>query len=264
MATESQQITQMIASRYGTANYGNLQVLKWQYYDYVRMTPSTGIVSQKLNFFSIPQGSLDPNSQIAKTLEETNLDRNGQFTYDYVITGIRTHLYVLPKARQNTVGTVSSSTTFTVGGVSGGGTGTGSLGASAGTMNFLEQLSGRGNLVVNFGQKRYFEINQPFKKAPIGAGVTVKSYGGGTAAAAAATPQCNYWYSQSADTRDRYLVTPPLFVERDSIIDASISFVDTDYNSTNYTLPNLNTTSGSFAFVNVGLCFDGFAIVPTQ
>ena len=62
MATESQQITQMIASRYGTANYGNLQVLKWQYYDYVRMTPSTGIVSQKLNFFSIPQGSLDPNS----------------------------------------------------------------------------------------------------------------------------------------------------------------------------------------------------------
>ena len=72
MATESQQITQMIASRYGTANYGNLQVLKWQYYDYVRMTPSTGIVSQKLNFFSIPQGSLDPNSQTAKTLEETN------------------------------------------------------------------------------------------------------------------------------------------------------------------------------------------------
>ena len=50
MATESQQITQMIASRYGTANYGNLQVLKWQYYDYVRMTPSTGIVSQKLLF----------------------------------------------------------------------------------------------------------------------------------------------------------------------------------------------------------------------
>jgi len=106
MATESQQITQMIASRYGTANYGNLQVLKWQYYDYVRMTPSTGIVSQKLNFFSIPQGSLDPNSGVAKTLEETNLDRNGQLTYDYVITGIRTHLYVLPKARQNTVGTV--------------------------------------------------------------------------------------------------------------------------------------------------------------
>lgn len=264
MATESQQITQMIASRYGTANYGNLQVLKWQYYDYVRMTPSTGIVSQKLNFFSIPQGSLDPNSQIAKTLEETNLDRNGQFTYDYVITGIRTHLYVLPKARQNTVGSVNGSPTFTVGGVSGGGATTGSLGASAGTMNFLEQLSGRGNLVVNFGQKRYFEINQPFKKAPIGAGVTVKSYGGGTPIAGQANPQVNYWYSQSADTRDRYLVTPPLFVERDSIIDASISFVDTDYNSTNYTLPNLNTTSGSFAFVNVGLCFDGFAIVPTQ
>jgi hypothetical protein len=257
MATESQQITQMIASRYGTANYGNLQVLKWQYYDYVRMTPSTGIVSQKLNFFSIPQGSLDPNSGVAKTLEETNLDRNGQLTYDYVITGIRTHLYVLPKARQNTVGTVSSSTTLTVGGVTGGGTGTGSIGASAGTMNFLEQLSGRGNLIVTFGQKRYFEINQPFKKCPIGAGVTIKSYGGGTPTTAGVNT--NYWY-----TRDRYIVTPPLFVERDSIIDASIQFLDTDYNSTNYTLPNLNSVSGSFAFVNVGLCFDGFAIVPTQ
>jgi len=262
MATESQQITQMIASRYGTANYGNLQVLKWQYYDYVRMTPSTGIVSQKLNFFSIPQGSLDPNSGIAKTLEETNLDRNGQLTYDYVITGIRTHLYVLPKARQNTTGAVNTSTTFTVGGVTGGGSGTGSLGASAGTMNFLEQLSGRGNLIVTFGQKRYFEINQPFKKAPIGAGVSVKSYGGGTPTTAGVIT--NYWYSQSADTRDRYIVTPPLFVERDSIIDASIQFLDTDYNSTNYTLPNFNSVSGSFAFVNVGLCFDGFAIVPTQ
>jgi len=262
MATESQQITQMIASRYGTANYGNLQVLKWQYYDYVRMTPSTGIVSQKLNFFSIPQGSLDPNSGIAKTLEETNLDRNGQFTYDYVITGIRTHLYVLPKARQNTTGAVNTSTTLTVGGVTGGGSGTGSLGASAGTMNFLEQLSGRGNLIVTFGQKRYFEINQPFKKCPIGAGVSIKSYGGGTPTTAGVNT--NYWYSQSADTRDRYIVTPPLFVERDSIIDASIQFLDTDYNSTNYTLPNLNSVSGSFAFVNVGLCFDGFAIVPTQ
>ena len=262
MATESQQITQMIASRYGTANYGNLQVLKWQYYDYVRMTPSTGIVSQKLNFFSIPQGSLDPNSGIAKTLEETNLDRNGQLTYDYVITGIRTHLYVLPKSRQNTTGAVNTSTTLTVGGVTGGGSGTGSLGASAGTMNFLEQLSGRGNLIVTFGQKRYFEINQPFKKCPIGAGVSVKSYGGGTPTTAGVST--NYWYSQSADTRDRYIVTPPLFVERDSIIDASIQFLDTDYNSTNYTLPNLNSVSGSFAFVNVGLCFDGFAIVPTQ
>jgi hypothetical protein len=172
-------------------------------------------------------------------------------------------LYVLPKARQNTVGSVSSSTTFTVGGVSNtlGATG-GSLGFAGGTMNFLEQLSGRGNLVVNFGQKRYFEVNQPFKKCPIGAGVTVKSYGGGTAVGAGT--QCNYWYSQSSDTRDRYLVTPPLFVERDSIIDASISFVDTDYSSANYTLPNFNTVAGSFAFVNVGLCFDGFAIVPTQ
>jgi hypothetical protein len=264
MATESQQITQMIASRYGTANYGNLQVLKWQYYDYVRMTGSNGVVSQKLNFFSIPQGSVDPNSQTAKTLEETNLDRNGQFTYDYVITGIRTHLYVLPKARQNITGNVATSPTFTVGGVSGGATTTGSLGAAGGTMNFLEQLSGRGNLIVNFGQKRYFEINQPFKKAPIGAGVTVKSYGGGTPAGQSATPQCNYWYSQSADTRDRYIVTPPLFVERDSIIDASIQFLDTDYNATNFTLPNLNSTALSFAYVNVGLCFDGFAIVPTQ
>jgi len=264
MATESQQITQMIASRYGTANYGNLQVLKWQYYDYVRMTPSTGVVSQKLNFFSIPQGSTDPNSGIAKTLEETNLDRNGQFTYDYVITGIRTHLYVLPKSRQNTTGAVNTSPTFTLAQNTAGGSGTGSLGVAGGTMNFLEQLSGRGNLIVNFGQKRYFEVNQQFKKCPIGAGVTIKSFGGGTAAAASATPSTGYWYSQSADTRDRYLVTPPLFVERDSIIDASIQFLDTDYSAANYTLPNLNSVSGSFAFVNVGLCFDGYAVVPTQ
>jgi len=258
MATESQQITQMLANRYGTANYGNLQVIKWQYYDYVRMTPSSGVVPQKLNFFSIPQGSTDPNSGIAKTLEETNLDRNGQFTYDYVITAIRTHLYVLPKSRQNSTGTLTTQANLVSGNA------TGSLAQANGTMNFLEQLSGRGNLIVNFGQKRYFEIDEPFKKCPIGAGVKVNSYGGGAGAVASATPQIGYWYSQSADPRDRYLCTPPLFVERDSIIDASIQFLDTDYSATNYTLPDVNATVGSKCFVNVGLCFDGFAIIPTQ
>jgi len=258
MATESQQITQMLANRYGTANYGNLQVIKWQYYDYVRMTPSSGVVPQKLNFFSIPQGSTDPNSGIAKTLEETNLDRNGQFTYDYVITAIRTHLYVLPKSRQNSTGTLTTQANLVTGEA------VGSLARANGTMNFLEQLSGRGNLIVNFGQKRYFEIDEPFKKCPIGAGVKVESYGGGAGVVASATPQIGYWYSQSADPRDRYLCTPPLFVERDSIIDASIQFLDTDYTAVNYTLPDVNATVGSKCFVNVGLCFDGFAIIPTQ
>jgi len=259
MATESQQITQMLASRYGTANYGNLQVVKWQYYDYPRMTPSNGVIPNKINFFSIPQGSQDPNSGLAKTLEDTNLDRNGQFTYDYVITKIRTHLYVLPKSRQNTTGALNTVANLNVGGADG------SLGQANGTYSFLEQLSGRGNLIVNFGQKRYFEINQPFKKCPIGAGVNVRQYGGGTATAAAADPNISYWYAQSADPRDSYLVTPPLFVERDSIIDASIQFLDTDYTSANYTLPDVVAASaGSKAFVNVGLIFDGFAIIPTQ
>ena len=259
MATESQQITQMVAARYGTANYGNLQVIKYQYYDYVRMTPSSGVVPQKLTFFSVPQGSTDPNSGIAKTLEETDLDRNGQFTYDFVITGIRTHLYVLPKSRQNTTGSLNTVANLNVGNADG------SLGQASGTMNFLEQLSGRGNLIVNFGQKRYFEINQPFKKCPIGAGVTVKSYGGGAAVAGGANPAIGYWYSQSSDPRDTYVVTPPLFVERDSIIDASIQFLDTDYTAANYTLPNVVAASaGSIAYVNVGLIFDGFAIIPTQ
>lgn len=259
MATESQQITQMVASRYGTANYGNLQVIKYQYYDYIRMTPSSGVVPQKLTFFSVPQGSTDPNSGIAKTLEETDLDRNGQFTYDFVITAIRTHLYILPKSRQNTTGSLNTVANLTVGNADG------SLGQASGTMNFLEQLSGRGSLIVNFGQKRYFEINQPFKKCPIGAGVTVNSYGGGGAVAAGANPAIGYWYSQSADPRDTYVVTPPLFVERDSIIDASIQFLDTDYSSANYTLPDVVAASaGSKAFVNVGLIFDGFAIIPTQ
>lgn len=259
MASESQQITQMLANRYGTANYRNLQVVKWQYYDYIRSAPvATGVISNKLTFFSVPQGATDPNSGLAKTLEETNLDRNGQFTYDYVITAIRTHLQVLPKSRQNTTGSLNTVANLNVGNADG------SLGQASGTMNFLEQLSGRGSLIVNFGQKRYFEIVQPFKTCPVGAGVTVRSYGGG----AANTPtngQIGYWYSQSADPRDVYKTTPPLFVERDSIIDASIQFLDTDYSSANYTLPNVVAASaGSKAFVNVGLIFDGFAIIPTQ
>jgi hypothetical protein len=260
MASESQQITQMLANRYGTANYRNLQVVKWQYYDYVRSAPSaTGVIANKLNFFSVPQGATDPNSGLAKTLEETNLDRNGQFTYDYVITAIRTHLQVLPKSRQNTTGALNTVANLNVGNADG------SLAQASGTMNFLDQLSGRGSLIVNFGQKRYFEITQPFKTCPVGAGVAVKSYGGGAANDPAAANRIGYWYSQSADPRDVYKTTPPLFVERDSIIDASIQFLDTDYSAANYTLPNVVAASaGSKAFVNVGLIFDGFAIIPTQ
>ena len=259
MASESQQITQMLAGRYGTANYKNLQVLKWQYYDYVRISPSTGVIPQKLNFFSVPQGAIDPNSGIAKTLEETNLDRNGQFTYDYVITAIRTHLQVLPKSRQNSVGALTTVANLNVGGSDG------SLGQPTGTHTFLEKLSGLGTMIVNFGQKRYFEINQPFKTCPRGAGVTVKQYGGGAhATVAGVTTQRSYFYSQSQDPRDIYRTTPPLFVERDSIIDASIQFQDA-YTAGNFTLPNVvAATPGSFAFVNVGLIYDGFAIVPTQ
>lgn len=260
MASESQQITQMLANRYGTANYRNLQVVKWQYYDYIRSAPvATGVISNKLTFFSVPQGATDPNSGLAKTLEETNLDRNGQFTYDYVITAIRTHLQVLPKSRQNTTGSLNTVANLNVGNADG------SLAQADGTMNFLEQLSGRGSLIVNFGQKRYFEITQPFKTCPVGAGVTVKSFGGGAANDPAAANRIGYWYSQSADPRDVYKTTPPLFVERDSIIDASIQFLDTDYSATNYTLPDVVAASaGSKAYVNVGLIFDGFAIIPTQ
>lgn len=259
MATESQQITQMLASRYGTANYANLQVIKWQYYDYVRSTPSTGVIPSKINFFSVPQGAVDPNSGLAKTAEETNLDRNGQFTYDYVITGIRTHLQILPKSRQNSVGALTTVANLNVGGADG------SLGQPTGTHTFLEKLSGLGSLIVNFGQKRYFEINQPWKTCPVGAGVTVKSYGGGTSApVAGTTTQRSYFYHQSQDPRDQYKTTPPLFVERDSIIDASIQFLDA-YTTGNFTLPNVvAATAGSFAFVNFGLIFDGFAIIPTQ
>ena len=263
MASESQQITQMLAGRYGTANYKNLQVLKWQYYDYVRIAPATGasagIIPQKLNFFSVPQGAIDPNSGIAKTLEETNLDRNGQFTYDYVITAIRTHLQVLPKSRQNSVGALTGVPNLNVGGADG------SFGQPTGTYTFLEKLSGLGTMIVNFGQKRYFEVNQPLKTCPRGAGVTVKQYGGGAAVpVAGVTTQRSYYYSQSQDPRDIYRTTPPLFVERDSIIDASIQFQDA-YTAANFTLPNVVAASaGSHAFVNLGLIYDGFAIVPTQ
>lgn len=258
MASESQQITQMLAGRYGTANYKNLQVLKWQYYDYVRIALN-GVIPQKLNFFSVPQGAIDPNSGVAKTLEETNLDRNGQFTYDYVITAIRTHLQVLPKSRQNPTGALNTVPNLNVGGADG------SLGQAPGTYTFLEELSGLGTLLVNFGQKRYFEVNQPFKTCPRGAGVTIKQYGGGAAAAAAGvTTQRSYFYSQSQDPRDIYRCTPPLFVERDSIIEASIQFQD-GYTVGNFTLPDVvAATPGSSAFVNCGLIYDGFAIVPTQ
>ena len=97
-------ILDALQQRFGTADWTQYQVIRGQKYDFIRY-PNLG--TNQLSFFSIPIGGVDPNSQLAKTLEQTNLVKNASFGQEYfAITQIRTYAGFLPKSRQN--GTIAT------------------------------------------------------------------------------------------------------------------------------------------------------------
>jgi len=244
--TRSEEILSTLQGRFGTQDPSQLQIQKWEYYDYVRY-PVTGV--NQLQFFTNPLGSSVTVGGITytKTLEQTNMTRNAMFDYPFIITEIKTHIYLLPKFRQDAA--VSANTAL----ISGGG-GTIGYGQPNGVWNALWNLSGQGVLNVQFGQKTYFDIEQPFKFCPTGFGVDVIST---SAYSVVANVSNSSLFQQSENPDDIYKVTPPVLVEKDQNLQIAINFPQ----GTSTTIPQISSTNVN---VDIGLIFSGFAILPTQ
>lgn len=240
--TRSEEILSTLQGRFGTQDPSQLQIQKWEYYDYVRY-PVAG--TNQLQFFTNPLGS--SIGGVTKTLEQTNMTRNAMFDYPFIITEIKTHIFLLPKARQ--AAAVNANTSL----ITGGGA-TACYGAPNGVYNALWNLSGTGVLNVQFGQKTYFDIEQPFRFCPTGFGIDIIST---TGFGAAANVTNSAVWQQSENPDDIYKVTPPVLVEKDQNLQIAINWP----NGTSPAIPQISATD---VLVDIGLIFSGFAILPTQ
>jgi hypothetical protein len=235
--TNSQKIISQIDQKFGTAVKGKFEAIRFQYYDYVRL-PTGG--TNRLTFFSNPIGAVDPTSGLAKTLEETNIRRSGELDERFAIMQVRTTIDVLPIKRQPASivalpsAAVQSMTT---------------------THQALRNLNFQGVLSVNFGQKNFIQIEQPFQTCPPGYGPSIKTISGVGASGFAPISQ---YASQSVDPRDVYVMDPAIFVEKGQTFGATIDF----YMNNSVTLPVV--TGSDKAAVNIGVILDGYVIRPVQ
>jgi hypothetical protein len=240
MPTKAQLAINAIQEKYGTFDPSKMQVQRWQYYDNIGL--STTPVN-RLTFFSNPIGSYDSVLTRNKTLEETNIRRSGELDEAFVIMAVKTEIAIAPITRQATA--VQNVTTTVVQGYT-------PLNAA------LRNLYYRGIFSVNYGQKNYIQIEQPFQMCPPGFGPSIKTIG--AVGAGAFVPTSN-WLRPSNDPRDVYQMTPPIMVEKGQTFSANI-----DFPTAGYLTPDISgiTIGGSTVSVLIGVTFDGYVLRPIQ
>lgn len=235
--TNSQQVIAQLSKQYGTMIPNNVEAQRWQYYDYVRLSVGG---TNLLTFFANPLGSVDPVSGLQKTLEDTNIRRSGEFDNDFALRAIKTHIWILPAARQPAG--VSAVTDLEVQGLTA-------------VYQALRPLAFQGVLQVSFGQKSFIKIEQPFQRCPPGFGPVVKQI---SAHAAAGTFQpFSEYFSQSIDPRDMYVQDPMQFIEQGQTLQATANFFLAN-------TPVIPQVGGANVAIAVGLIFDGYVLRPVQ
>jgi hypothetical protein len=233
----------LLVNQIGSANWRQWQVVRYTFWDYAQFT-ATGALTTAINLFSIPLGNQDPVSAAAKTLEDTNMIQAGQFGQNYfVIQQIRTHLYLLPKARQNA--TVAATTTYSY--------------DQEVVSAQIRAVMQTGVLNVTIGQKAYFDFQQPFRNNPPGFGLSNVIVPYDFVTANAAGRQCNAYVAQSASLADVYNLTPPQLIEPAQIFTMQLNFPDLGYN-----WHNVLDAAAQNANVKVGVILDGYLARPMQ
>jgi len=235
--TNSQKIITQLQSQFGTSVSGKYEAIRFQYYDYVRL-PTGG--TNRLTFFANPIGSVDPTSGLAKTLEETNIRRSGELDERFAIMQVRTSIDVLPIKRQPAAIIALPSV---------------AVQTMTSTYAALRNLNFQGVLSVNFGQKNFIQIEQPFQTCPPGYGPSIKTL---SAVGASGFAPVSQYATQSVDPRDVYVMDPAIFVEKSQTFGATIDF----YMNNSVTLPVV--TGSDKAAVNIGVILDGYVIRPVQ
>lgn len=231
--SKNTELLRVLQSRLGTSQYDRWSLVRWQWYDYVRLA---GAVQTQLNFLVNPQGASDPVSGAAKSLEETNMNKNRSFGQTYfLLEAIRTHINPLPKGLQPAGINDDADLIFS---------------SYRDLTKNLIKITESGVLQIKFGSKDYYEVPKPFLACPPGFGLNIDEH------AAVGDYSCVAQIGNCA--RDIYQLSPIQLIEPEQNVDVKISFPDgspaTITDSVNLTTPS----------VNVGLILDGYIARPLQ
>lgn len=228
----------------GSADWSRWTNNRFVFYDYVDY-PTAG--TTEIQFFAQPMGSTDTyNSSKVKTLEQCNFPESRSFgRVGFRMRQIRTHIRVKPKARQ--VSAISTATNAITSGY-------GAL------MEKLFNLSLQGVLLINIGQKEFWDIGQPFLTCPPGFGPTILDFGGQKTNASSNSQAL--WYQQDPCSKSVYSVDPEQLIEAGQTFSARIVFD----NAASPALTNIypNTSGGATPQVEIGLMFEGYILRPMQ
>lgn len=227
------ELLRVLQSRLGTAQYDKWSMIRWQHYDYARLS---GVVQTKINFFVNTLGASDPVSGVAKTLEETNLSQSRQFGQTYfLLEAIRTNIQFVPKPLQPAGINDDVDLLFDT--------------YRDWIKNFV-LMTESGVLTIKFASKDYWEIPKPFLRCPPGFGLNLNEH------------SSVLTYSTVAQVgnseKDIYRVSPIQLIEPGQNVEAAIEFPDGS------PVTITDSVNGTTPLVNVGLIFDGYIARPLQ
>jgi hypothetical protein len=230
----------LLVQQIGSAVWTQWQIVRWTWYDFIRVPNTAAATTTTLTFFANALGAQDTVGLFQKTLEQTNVIQQGQFGQQYfVMQQIRTYLNLVPKARQTA--TTAATTTYTY--------------DQLVIAQRLRTAFSTGVFDLTIGQKAYTHAMQPFRTMPPGFGLSnvIVPYDSVVNATG------NAYVAQSNSLADVYNMTPPQLIEPAQTFQAQISFPDLGYN-----FHNAVDASGQNANVEAGVIFDGYLARPLQ
>lgn len=227
-----------LQSTVGSADWSRWTNNRFVFYDFVRY-PTAG--ANEIQFFSSPLGTADTYvNTVQKTLEQCNFPEARSFgRVGFRVRQIRTVIRIVPKCRQ-AAGISDQTNTIT------------SLYTPL--MNKLADLVHMGVLLINIGQKEFWDLPQPFITCPPGYGATIENHGSDTANSGSQ----GMWFSQSPYPTSVYNVNPEQLIEAGQTFSARITF-DNANSPALTTLVNSTTPQ-----VEIGLMFEGYVLRPVQ
>lgn len=230
-----------LSNTVGSADWSRWTNNRYCFYDYVRY-PTAG--TNQMQFFTAPLGSVDTYASSVKTLEQTNVPEARSFgRVGFRVRQIRTHIRVLPKCRQP-AGIANASNSVVC--------------LYAPLMNMLADLVVQGTLLINIGQKEFWDINQPFITAPPGFGLKIFEYGSVLPAITNSNSQ-GTWFQQCPMASAVYHVNPEQLIEAGQTFSCVLSF-DNANSPALTNLINGNVTP----LIEIGIIFEGYVLRPVQ
>lgn len=237
----SAEVLSLMQSRYGSANWQIWQIQRWQFYDEVRYPPAG---TTELALMQTPLGSVDPNSNLAKTTEQTNIPMPGSFgNVYYVITQVRTLGYLIPLGRQHATIIADGNVIYT---------------SYTNAMDKLLELQRRGVLTLNIGYKEYLQIRAPLMRAPAGFGPDIDQHSASFISATAEWVKAASWVVADNDEDNCWNQTPPQVIEPNQQFTLKLNYPD----GAGPVFTNI--VDGVSPAVNIMALFDGYIVRPAQ